>query len=79
MFVTYIIGTHILSLFVVGIFVLTLSPSHFKKRGAKFEKLYDERTLEIQNADSSVKAKKQRKLLVEQKVLGGPIAAGTLF
>lgn len=83
MFLNYIMGTHMLSPFVLGIFLLILllshftmtDRSHFKMRGAKVEKLYDENTLEMQNVNSSVKAKKQRGLLVEPKNFGGPIVA----
>lgn len=46
------------------------TPSHYKMAYAKTEKLYNEKTLEIQNIDFSVKAKKQRKLSVDLKVLG---------
>lgn len=86
MVITYIMGTHTLSLFVLGIFLLTLLPSQFQddrcilfqdKRCRSWD-LYDEKTSEIQNADSSVKGKTQ-KFLVEPKIVGGPIAAGILF
>lgn len=53
--------------------------SYFKIRCTKVDKLRDEKTTEIQNADSSVKTKKQRRLLVESKILKGFIADGFLF
>lgn len=52
---------------------------HFKITGTKVEKLYDERAPEIQNADSSVKAKKQRSILIPTKIPGGPITVVSLF
>lgn len=53
--------------------------SYFRIRGKKVGKLCDEKTTVIQNADSSFKAKKQRRLLVESKILKEFIADGFLF
>lgn len=68
-----------LSVYLLLYYFKLTSAFHFKITGTKVEKLYDEKAPEIQNADSSVKAKKQRKLLIPTKIPGGPIAVVSLF
>lgn len=60
-------------------FLLTPPPSHFKKTYAKPENLYDEKTPEIPNINSSVKTKNQSKFLVEPKILGNFFADAVIF
>lgn len=53
--------------------LLMFPPSNYKIAYVKTEALGDEKSLEIQNIDFIVKAKKQRKLSVELKSYAAPL------